>query len=177
MPTPPNGKTKKLLKGYYNKQAHLKVISSNNNFKTQWNGIKDKKIECLVINSHANPNELEFATKATARTITKKNIKRLIILGCNAGHEDYCFTNISYLFRRKTKGPVVASDGTVYSYGSVQATESSTFTSKADDTWKYWRNLQNCRRKKNEGWIQYDSCSVMTYFEKKKMTIKDMCEL
>lgn len=69
---------KKLLKGYYNKQAHLKVISSNNNFKTQWNGIKDKKIECLVINSHANPNELEFATKATARTITKKILSDLL---------------------------------------------------------------------------------------------------
>ena len=38
------------------------------------------------------------------------------------------------------KGPVVASDGTVYSYASVQATENLMFTSKADDTWKYWRN-------------------------------------
>lgn len=167
---------KKILKNYYNDQCHLKVIRSDKNFKKTWNSIKDKKIKCMVINSHANPNKLEFASKATARNIKKKNIKRLIILGCNAGHEDYIFNNISYWFRKKIKGSVVASDGTVYSYCSLPATETSLFTSSADSEWKYWRNLAKSKRKKNEGWVQYENAWLMSYFLKKKMTIKDMIE-
>ena len=37
--------------------------------------------------------------------------------------------------------------------------------------------LKNGKSKKNENWIQYDSCSVMSYFEMKEMTIKNMCDL
>ena len=174
---------KNILNKYYNKKSHLKVVNSKQTFKKEWNRMKKKKIECVVINSHANPTELstevrDIATKSTVKSLKRKKVKRLIILGCNAGHDDYAFSNISYEFRKKVKGPVIASDGTVTSYSSTPTTETSPFSSIADDEWRWWRKKRKGKkkRKNNVGWIMYDNLSIMSYSGLKKMTIMDMCK-
>lgn len=163
-----------ILNKYYNKKSHLKVVNSKQRFKKEWNAMMGKKIECVVINSHADPTELDdIATKFTVKSLKKKNVKKLIVLGCNAGHDDYTFLNISYAFRNKVKGPVIASDGTVTSAFSIPATETSKFNSIVDYDWRWWR--KNKKRKKNAGWIMYENLSLMSYSGLKSMTIKEMC--
>jgi hypothetical protein len=110
--------------------------------------------------------------------LNHKKVKRLIVLGCNAGHDDYAFSNIAYAFRKKVEGPVIASDGTVTSYSSIPATETSPFFSIADSEWRSWRKKKKGKkkRKNNAGWIMYDNLSIMSYSGLKKMTIMDMCK-
>lgn len=130
--------------------------------------MKGKKIECVVLIFHSNPEGISVVSKDMARKLNKKNVKRLIILGCNAGHDDYAFSNIAYEFRKKVKGPVIASDGTVVFYGAEEPV-----VSRLDKEWKSWKKS---KRKKNAGWIMYDNLSIMSYSGLNSMTIMDMCK-
>lgn len=102
--------------------------------------------------------------------IEEKNVKRLVLLGCNAGHDDYSFENIAYYFRKKINGPCIASDGTVYS--GPDCTKDSTFDSVGEKEWRDWRDDAGSKRKKNEGWLVYHNSKNISYFSKREVTLK-----
>ena len=154
---------KKVLKQYYKKAVHNKVTNTYQKFKKEWDGMRGKKIECVVLSFHSSPESIGIVSRITARKLKKKNVKRLIILGCNAGHDDYAFSNIAYEFRKKVKGPVIASDGTTVYYGAEEPV-----VSRTDEHWRLWRNKAKSKRKKNAGWIMYDNLSIMSYSGLKK---------
>lgn len=162
---------KKVLKKYYKKISHSKSTNSYQSFKKEWNSMKGAKIECVVLYFHSSPESIGVVSRVMVRKLTKKNVRRLIILGCNAGHDDFAFSNISYEFRKKINGPVIASDGTVVYYGAELPV-----ISRVDKHWNLWKNRAKSKRKKNEGWIMYDNLSVISYSGLKSMTITDMCK-
>lgn len=103
----------------------------------------------------------------------------IILLGCNAGHVDHLFTNIAYCLRKKVKGPVIASDGTVASYGDISAKANDTFDSEADKEWGNHRTNRNGYgfRSKNYGWVKYVSSSNIVYTGIYFATIKQLCKV
>ncbi len=56
------------------------------------NRIDPKGHDCYVFSL----NEFNLESKGVKKII--KNVKRLVLLGCNAGHDDYSFENIAYYF-------------------------------------------------------------------------------
>ena len=163
---------KKIVKKYYKKKTHLIKTDQKDKFKNRWNKMKMKKIECVVINSHANPMMLSWVDINDVLSLKKKNVKRLVLLGCNAGHDDYSFENIAYYFRKKINGPCITSDGTVWS--SSICTKDSTFDSKGDKDWREWRDIAGSKRKKNEGWLVYHNSKNISYFSKRNVTLKKL---
>ena len=87
--------------------------------------------------------------------LEKKDIKLLILLGCNCGHWDYRTKNIAWYFSKKITGGVLASDGTVYInkketwYGE----KSISYTSEGDG--KFKELFLTATQRDNKGWLLY----------------------
>ena len=108
--------------------------------------------DIVIINCHGNPTAFSGANKFNLSQISSlnyKNIKCLILLGCNNGHYDYLWKNMAYELSKKISGCVIASDGTVASILGIGAG----FLSMADASWKSYRN--GSKRKDNYGWVIY----------------------
>ena len=94
----------KALMRYYNLPAskvHLIPISSANDLSTEWDSMQGT-IDAVVINTHANPNNLSFSFGDTEiNALQDKEIGALILYGCNAGHLDSSSTNVASIFARK----------------------------------------------------------------------------
>ena len=128
-----------------------------------------KDISAVVIDTHAGPKELYFGdidhdkkddknenlyTNQIA-SLGNKNIDNLILLGCNAGHLDYKYTNVAAAFSKKTNGGyVMASDGTVGDefFGCYLSADDDTF----QDYCNRRRYNEDCTAY-NEGWIIYQN--------------------
>ncbi len=114
------------------------------------------------MNTHANPSVLGNGTgdgkDSDQLTISEigsldwQSIPVLILLGCNAGHYDYTYSNVAYAFSKRISGVVVASDGTVYPGLLNSVGDAATFTSKADDDFDEYCKT-NIRT--NKGWVRY----------------------
>lgn len=82
----------------------------------------------MIINTHASPAQLSYGNNRTDRfssqdvaALDNKDIDRLFLYGCNAGHLDYQGTNPASQFSQKVNGaPVLASDGTVRSHENIE---------------------------------------------------------
>ncbi len=102
----------------------------------------------------------------------------LFLSGCNAGHQDYKYTNLAYYLAQKVNGgKVIACDGTDY-HRSGYNTGVEEYTSRDDDTWEDWRDDAKSTRKTNEGWIVYQKDIIgKTRISKsigKSLTLTDM---
>ena len=134
-----------------------------------------KDISAVVIDTHAGPDDLYFGdidhdgyddkneymyTDQIAK-LGNKNIDNLILLGCNAGHLDYKYTNVAAAFSKKVNGGcVLASDGTVFAqYPLLLSWGTYSYTSVNDET--FYGNCLGPRAHEgnwipdNEGWIKY----------------------
>ena len=166
---------RKVLQDKYNlksKNSVLKIINNHNSFKKAWNSMKGK-IKCLVINMHGNPFEISSESKTIMSIsqigqLKKKNIKRMLLLSCNAGHQDWKLKNVAHAFRGKIKGPVVASDGTVKPSYRVPAEKTFSYKSVLDITWDTYTRS---RRDTSYGWVKYLSRSNCKRSKKKSMTL------
>lgn len=157
------------------KNTKRKKANSYQGFKKIWNGFKGKQ-ECVIIDSHATPFELSgLINNRGIKHLKYKKIKKLILLGCNAGHMDYPDRNVACNFKRRISGVVVASDGTVETDEIYKA--SSILESKRDKYWKNYRiHYRYGLRHDNTGWIKYKTEKKIIGLNKKKVTIKQLID-
>ncbi|MPN20173.1 hypothetical protein SDC9_167551 [bioreactor metagenome] len=147
-------KDQKLLMEYFGiseNKVHLISISSAAALTSGWNsmGAGGVSIQAVIINSHANPTNLSFDFgESKINKLQNKNIKTLILYGCNAGHLDRRKSNVAYFFAKKLGNltPVLASDGTV----SLRSLFGY-YRSKNDEEFKSY--LPAGSKRGNEGWI------------------------
>lgn len=151
------------LKKYF-KSVYGLVYDTNceDYFHYYWDGIEYADV--IVLNTHSYPegmfNNLYIQD---VRKLRKVNCKALIILGCNAGHYTYLWSNIAYEFSKKVSGTVVASDGTV---GSAWEGLDEPFFDSYDDVdddgyFRYYLSNKD-KNRKNLGWILYKTNNVNT---------------
>lgn len=173
--------------GYDKSQVHLIPITSNDDFTNGWNAMGTENgqtvdIDTVVIDTHANPNVLGDNNNFTYTTpdvqnLQDKEMENLILLGCNAGHEDYN-DNMADTFAGKTEGaPVMASDGTVYSGHTFFNLTKRSYSSKGDDTFTKLRGDRSDRD--NAGWVIYQEENgqvTTTEVNDEKMNVSDMVD-
>lgn len=119
---------KQRLARYYNLTEENVIaieINSKVGFENAWNemgriGEKYYNITGVIIDTHGTSNSLDKSNGVIATinsvqdNLEKKNMDKLVLLGCNVGSIGTSETNIASQFARKIYGsPVVASDGTV----------------------------------------------------------------
>ena len=134
--------------------------SDATSFREAWNKMpKDQAV--VMIDCHANPNLLApgmiDAYQIGQNKLADKNIKVIILIGCNAGHREHYDPNdgkqwkqnIAEAFAKKFKCVVYAADGNVQAF--------TLKCGKGDDK-DYWGmyNSKNSTRKTPEGWFAYD---------------------
>lgn len=166
----------KQLADYYgieDSKIHLVEVKNDSDLTNGWNAMgtengKSVSIETVIINTHATPIRLSYGDNSTDKfsswdiaALDNKDINRLFLYGCNAGHLDYQGTNPASCFSRKVNGaPVLASDGTVESHDQYMCGGTffetiecyMLYESEKDDEFNNW--LKNGNRS-NEGWIVY----------------------
>lgn len=160
----------------------LKVTDNVQQLKKAWNSITGT-VKCMFILSHGTPTSLGNCSKynnklidtAGIKKLKKKKIKKLIITGCNCGHQDYAYKNVAYCFKKKISGNVIAADGTVLGDFENSNAEKYTFTAREDKEWKsYCFGGPYGRRAVSAGWVKYTSSRYVKYSNKKKMTLKGL---
>lgn len=175
-------KMKEILKKYYKTKAYLKVVNSAPRFQKEWNKLKprnSKKIECVVVNMHAEYENIlynypnENLNIEMVKSLEKKPVKRLILLGCNAGHYDFRDANLAFAFREKIEGDCIASDGTVVAFEKDEDDDFKLITEN-DSNWKEQRNKAKSKRKTNKGWIIYRKNLNIDVIGRKKITLKKL---
>jgi len=162
---------KELMKQYNlaESQVHLIVLNEKSDLTTGWNAMGTDAagnavtIDAVIINTHASPNSLSgfggiFGVSFSIKDISKldnKDIGVLLIYGCNAGHTDYKDNNVAAAFAKKVNGaPVLASDGTVYSWQNPDGSYS--YESRNDKTFIKFRNkVDKNSTRDNQGWVVY----------------------
>lgn len=82
-----------------------------------------------------------------------KSIDVLILLGCNAGHYDYKWSNVAYAFNKRITGCVVASEGTVKSGNLNDIGGAASFKSIKDGTFNDICIRATGKKRDNRGWI------------------------
>lgn len=169
----------KQLADYYgidNSKIHLIEITNDEELTEGWNAMgtengKSVSIETVIINTHANPEGLGYGSGRTAffddediQALDNKNIDRLFLYGCNAGHLDYQGTNPASQFSQKVNGaPVLASDGTVYSHEKqkwmtfplIWINDYMQYESRGNKVFNKLVEDAGSAERKNEGWFVY----------------------
>ena len=169
----------KQLADYYgidDSKIHLVEVKNDSDLTNGWNamGIENGKsvsIETVIINTHADPEGLGYGSGRTGffddkdiQALNNKNIDRLFLYGCNAGHLDYQGTNPASQFSQKVNGaPVLASDGTVYSHEKqkwmtlplIWINNYMQYESRGEDIFVQLVKDAGSAERKNEGWFVY----------------------
>lgn len=156
-------------------------VDNMDELEESWNGLTSRGI--VVINTHANPwilgcgkskpTAADQLTIAEINELDYKAISVLILLGCNAGHQDYSQNNVAEAFSGRISGKVVASDGTVYSsWNSFYYPIDVGFTSKEDNTFK-----ELCLEERTSvGWLVYISERNVKLLNTKFVTIASIMD-
>ena len=151
----------------------IKKVTNYNSFKEKWKRMSAQDV--VVINCHATPTKMDkggmgIKDLSYISKLPFKHIKCLLLLGCNAGHYNYVWSNVAYEFSKRISGAVMASDGTVMSLPGLK------FTSLGDSTWKKYRDKKKSSRKKNIGWVMYSKTSFYSV-GKKTITISSAIDI
>lgn len=168
-------------------EVHLVPITDKQSLTDGWNAMGTENgqtvdIDCVVINSHANPYVLGFGESGNPAfgasdiaALDDKDVEQMILYGCNAGHADYSNSNPAAEFSKKVNGaPVLASDGTVYSGFSFLNLFKRNYKSEAD---KHFKDYLQDGERDNNGWMvyQYEDGKVNTTdIGDKKMNVTEM---
>lgn len=127
-----------------------------------WNNLE--AMDIVIIWTHGQPRQL-FSEKKVfcfnrsdiAEKLDSKDIKLLILIGCNTGHYNHYAMNMASSFAKKVSGAVMASDGTVRSttglYCGIEPYVYLTSHSGAD--FLDWINSSYGERD-NLGWLVYN---------------------
>lgn len=166
-----NYQERKLCKYLSSKVSKLSLsrvkVSDGESFQRAWKNMPND-VSVVMINCHANPFVLAPGMVSIYDlehdVLAFKNIKVIILLGCNAGHiEHYEYNlqtfdrskkdkNIAMAFAEKFKCVVYAADGNVEAYTLKCG------NGKHPDCWEYF-NAKNSWRTIPEGWLAYDGRS------------------
>lgn len=150
------------VKKYYgaaNVDVDSQKTSNFDEIESKWNNLGATGV--VIIVTHGKPTKLinerpdstldqDSLTCAEIANLEYKSVSALIIMGCNAGHYDYAWSNVACRFSSKVAGCVVASDGTVdpnFSGGVAY------FSSIADITFYSYCNPN--QKRTNHGWTIY----------------------
>lgn len=147
-------------------------VNSSDELANSWNSIGSTdsgNVSLVVINTHAKKDKLSLGNgnmySNDITSLENKNIDKLILYGCNAGHLDNVNDNPAANFSKKVNGGLVlASDGTVYGGTPpiLWMLGYSVFTSKGDESFNNQRASGSNRD--NQGWLlyQYQAGSIVT---------------
>lgn len=149
-------------------------MSNMNEVESTWNSMSNCSV--VVINTHGSPTVLtnnignDDSTDLTLSEISSleyKAVRTLILLGCNAGHQDERWHNVAYEFSKRISGKVVASDGTVYSalYNFYYPVPATFYSRNNGHFSEYCSSARD-----NRGWVIYSYRS----FDKRKCTLTNM---
>lgn len=128
------------------------VDISSNGFVSEWNKMSYNQT-FVVINTHGTPDSLQGILSASnIKKLNYKNIRCIVLLGCNCGHYSYRTTNIARAFADRFNCPVIAADGTVYYAGRKPDGKNNP---KADSTWKSLAKKAGDTGSLNYGWMVY----------------------
>lgn len=160
---------KKTMEDYFNmssKNVIIKPIAENSDLTKTWNKmdmVKKQKvyIKAVVLNTHANNSCLGYGDaeipgfgSAEVSELNETYIEYLILLGCNAAHQDYP-DNIASLFAKKNGyKKAVGSDGTVRYDKKYVFWGDWVYTPKADDSFKSQSVDAGASRTKCNGFIK-----------------------
>lgn len=180
--------------GYDESQVHLIPVTSSSDFENGWNNMgvengENVDVDTVVLDFHANPDVMGsgggddawYIDKANVAFLQDKDVDNLILLGCNAGHNNHQDDNIASAFAKRVKGaPVIASDGTVYSGLTLFNLTDKSYHSKGDHSFRKWRDKADPNDKRgNDGWMVYQEDNGNVTAKKvgdKKMTVSEMIE-
>lgn len=174
------------FKEYYNSLGEACSVdylySDNfNEYEAAWNSLSGYNV--VLINTHATPRRLSNSSDNFGNgdslfiyeidNLEFKYIPVLILLGCNAGHYDYVWSNIAHAFSKRISGCVIASDGTVQANSRADVEFNSVLKQTFIDAC-----IDN-KKRKNYGWVAYrykrnNGTSTYTVIGIYKITIKSI---
>ena len=132
-------------------------ITSKSDFDRAWGKMgrvhggrgAQKKIDVVVINLHGNPYFVQYIDHSIAKG---KTIDTLFLLSCNAGHQDYKYSNPAYkLYSQNTIRQLIACDGTHYRKINLFKTK-VTLQVKGNSTFKSYLRYGD---RKSKGFVVY----------------------
>ena len=122
-------------------------VKNKDTFKSVWSKMPDKQ-DVVVINTHGEPDRfitsnannptkpVEILSTSDVNSLASKEIKIIILLGCNTGHADYT-TNMATEFRKKFNCTVIAPDGTDV-YNHQVNSNNYWYTAASTMEWNRW---------------------------------------
>ncbi len=132
-----NDMQQRLAEKYYNGDKNfvdIQYIKNATEFFAAWDNIGkyngyEVKVDYVIVNTHATPSRIEgdegteeeplkyyfvISIDALKQKLTKKEMKGMLVLGCNAGVVEYSENNVASVFCEKINGaPLLACDGYV----------------------------------------------------------------
>ena len=146
-------------------------VNDGRSFREAWKNMPSDQ-SVVMISCHGDPFNLcpgmVSVYDIEHDVLTYKNIKVIILLGCNCGHVEHYYynhatgeryrreKNIAWAFAEKFKCVVYASDGNVHHFTLESGRGAGDIA-----LWAYY-NSPNTLRKHNYGWIVYDGSSGKT---------------
>ena len=169
--------------GYDTSKVHLIPVTDNDSFTSGWNGMGREgghsvDIDTVLINSHGSPfglgdNKSFDLSTSDIGNLDSKDAENMILLGCNSGNLDYADSNPAAEFARKVNGaPVLASDSTVQSGGTLFNLTKRSYSSVESDSFRTYSGDRD-----NQGWIVYQERNGQvgtTALHDDKMHVTDM---
>ena len=134
-------------------------VKSSKKFTEVWNtkgtNCRNKlaKIDIMIINLHGNPNSVEYMNLFS---LVRRNIDTLLLLSCNAGHQDYKKNVAFQIFNNNNIRKLVCCDGTHYRpvcFGKV------VHKVIADDDFRAYTE----GKRKSQGFIVYERTQPSAY--------------
>jgi len=109
------------------------------------------KVGMAIFNLHGSPTSIDYVN---INNLDSKNIDTLILLSCNAAHQDD--NNIAYQFYKNNNiFQVIGADGTVYVKRRGIFNKKVKYEAEDDDYWDNYRKAVGAPEREHVGFVRY----------------------